>query len=162
MARLANNIAFTSAINPSGATPVLTRSQIWNGLLLKIRSAQTFVPAAIESTKVISEAEDPETGNQVTVREVVFKADQRVVKEKVTAFEHCRVEFDQPDGSRVSNVISEGAEGELYMTYIFEWRHPGMDKSEAEALYEKQRNGAKMAVEGTIKAMRALADDGKI
>jgi hypothetical protein len=33
---------------------VLTSEQIWNGLLLKIRSAETFVPGAIQTTKVIS------------------------------------------------------------------------------------------------------------
>ena len=117
-----NNIAFTAPINPPGTTP-LSKSQIWAGLLLKIRSAETFVAAAIQSTDVLNESTDAQ-GNPVTVREVLFRESQKKVKEVVTAFEPCRVEFEQPDGSRVSNVISEGADGDLYMTYIFEWRHP--------------------------------------
>lgn len=90
MAIPSNNIAFTAPINPPGADPILTRSQIWNGLLFKIRSAETFVPAGIQSTTVLSESVD-EAGNPVTLREVVFRADQRRVKETVTAHKDSRV-----------------------------------------------------------------------
>ncbi|KAJ5096209.1 Protein of unknown function DUF1857 [Penicillium alfredii] len=158
----ANNIAFTAPINPSGATPVLTPQQIWAGLLLKIRSAETFVPAAIQSTTVVSDSVDSTTGNPVTVREVTFRETQRKVQETVTAFESCRVEFAQPDGSRVSNVVSEGAGGELYMTYIFEWRHPGVSAEELATLLEKEKKMSQMAVEGTIKALRQLVEEKKI
>ncbi|KAL4881879.1 DUF1857-domain-containing protein [Aspergillus karnatakaensis] len=158
----ANNIAFTAPINPPGSSTILTRSQIWAGLLLKIRSAQTFVPAAIQSTDVISESVDEETQNPVTVREVVFVAGQRRVKETVTAFEDSRVDFRQPDGSLISNVISEGAEGELYMTYIFEWRHPDLSEEERKGLFEREKAGSKVAVEGTIRVMRELVERGEL
>ncbi|CAL5869395.1 uncharacterized protein PFLUO_LOCUS3624 [Penicillium psychrofluorescens] len=158
----ANNVAFTAPINPSGASPALTRKQIWAGLRLKIRSAETFVPAAIQSTKVVSESDDPATGNPVTVREVLFRETQQKVQETVTAFEDCRVEFAQPDGSRVSNVVSEGAGGDLYMTYIFEWRHPGVSKEELAALHDKEKKMSQMAVEGTIKVLRELVQQGKL
>jgi hypothetical protein len=36
------NLAYTSIINPSGATPVLTRAQVWAGLQRKIRFGQYF------------------------------------------------------------------------------------------------------------------------
>ncbi|UKZ74693.1 hypothetical protein TrVFT333_002363 [Trichoderma virens FT-333] len=157
-----NNIAFTAPINPVGASPVLKREQIWAGLLLKIRSAETFVPQAIQSTTVISESTDASTGNPATVREVVFRNDQRKVIETVTAYEPSRVLFLQPDGSSVNNIVSEGADGELYMTYTFEWRHPGASKAELAALLEKEKTMSKLAVEGTITAMRELAKDGKI
>ncbi|KAJ5683135.1 hypothetical protein N7462_006300 [Penicillium macrosclerotiorum] len=156
-----NNLAFTAPINPSGVTP-LTRQQIWAGLQLKVRSAETFVPGAIQSTDVLSESVDPATGNSVVVREVVFRESQKRVKEVVTSFEPCRVEFDQPDGSRVSNVVSEGAGGDLYMTYIFEWRHPGVSQEELAALLEKQKRMSQGAVEGTLSALRQLVADGKI
>ncbi|KAJ5142658.1 uncharacterized protein N7515_001445 [Penicillium bovifimosum] len=146
-----NNLAFTAPINPAGATPHLSLDQIWSGLLLKIRSAETFVPAAIQSTKVVDEYIDPATGNPVTVREVTFRETQKIVKETVTAFKPCRVEFAQPDGSRVSNVISQGADGELFMTYIFEWRHPGASEKELAELLGKEKKMSQMAVEGTIK-----------
>lgn len=159
---MANNIAFTAPLNPPGATPILRREQIWAGLLLKIRSAETFVPAAIEFTSVVSESIDPSTQNPITIREIVFREDQRKVKETVTAYENCRVEFIQPNGSLISNVVSEGAEGELYMTYIFEWRHPGASEEELQALYQKEKKMSKMAVEGTITVLRELVNSGKL
>lgn len=156
-----NNVAFTSPINPPGVSPTLNRAQIWAGLLIKIRSAQTFVPAAIQDTTVHSTSTDA-AGNQVTKRSVIFIEGQREVHETVTAYEHTRVEFEQPDGSHVTNLISEGAEGELYMTYVFEWRHPDLSAEEFEVQAEKERKMSKMAVEGTIKAMRKLLEEGKI
>ncbi len=161
MASSTNNIAFTSAINPPDAAPILTRSQIWSMLQLKVRSAETFVPTAIQSTTVISTTTDPASGNEVVVREITFHENQRKVKEVVTTFEDCRVEFEQSDGSHVSNVVSEGAEGELYMTYVFEWRHPGIDGEKLKALREKEGKMAKLAVMGTIEAMRGLVKEGR-
>lgn len=76
-----NNIAFTAPINPGGASPKLHQDQIWAGLRLKIRSAETFVPKAIQSTTVISESTHPTTGNEIIVREVIFVEDQRKVQE---------------------------------------------------------------------------------
>lgn len=157
-----NNIAFTAPINPPGASPTLKEEQIWPGLLLKIRSGETFVPNAIQSTNVISESTDPSTGNPVTIREVVFREDQRKVRETVTAYEPSMVAFVQPDGSAINNVVSEGADGELYMTYSFVWRHPGASKAELAAFLEKEKKVARTAVEGTITVMRELAKDGKI
>ncbi|KAJ5201642.1 Protein of unknown function DUF1857 [Penicillium cinerascens] len=156
----ANNVAFTAPINPPGSTP-LSRDQIWAGLLLKIRSAETFVSAAIQSTDVLSESTSP-SGNAVTVREILFREGQKRVKETVTAFEKCRVEFEQPDGSRISNVVSEGAGGVLYMTYIFEWRHPGVGAEEMQALLKKEKKMSQMAVEGTIKVLRQLVEEKKL
>lgn len=157
----ANNIAFTAPINPPGATP-LSLNQVWIGLLLKIRSAETFVPEAIQATTVLSETKDPYTGNPVTVREVLFRETQKRVKETVTAFEKCRVEFEQPDGSRVSNVVSEGADGQLYLTYVFEWRHPGVTKEDLATLLEKERRMSRMAVEGTIRVLRELNEEDRL
>ncbi|KAH7360423.1 hypothetical protein BKA65DRAFT_493102 [Rhexocercosporidium sp. MPI-PUGE-AT-0058] len=159
MALSTNNIAFTSPINPPGAKPVLTRSQIWAMLQLKIRSAETFVPKAIASTTVLSTTTDHTGGNAVTVREITFLENQRKVKEVVTAYDDSRVEFAQPDGSHVSNIVSEGAEG-LYMTYVFEWRHPGVEGEELEKLRAKEKGMSKIAVEGTIQAMRNLVREG--
>lgn len=156
---MSNNIAFTAPINPPGVDVVLTPQQIWNGLLLKIRSAETFVPAAIQSTTVISESTDPSTRNPVTVRQVLFRETQKTVQETVTAFEATRVEFAQPDGSKISNVVSSGADDELYMTYIFEWRHPDASKDELAEFYEKEKKMSKMAVEGTIQVLRQRARD---
>jgi hypothetical protein len=117
---------------------------------------------AIQATTVISESIDPSSGNAVTVREITFREDQRKVEETVTAYNDCKVEFVQPDGSTISNVISEGADGELYMAYIFEWRHPGASETELAAFKVKEAMMSRMAVEGKIAAMGQLVKDGKI
>lgn len=51
------NCAYTEQINPAGATPVLTRDQIWKGLQRKIRKAQDFVPI-ITGCDVLEEKEN--------------------------------------------------------------------------------------------------------
>ncbi|KAJ5464730.1 Protein of unknown function DUF1857 [Penicillium daleae] len=157
-----NNLAFTAPLNPPNTPTRLSTSQIWAGLLLKCRSAETFVPAAIQSTTVLSDTIDPTTSNTVVVREVLFRESQQLVKEVVTAFEPCRVEFEQPDGSRISNVVSEGADGELYLTYIFEWRHPGLSEEELENALVRERRMSRQAVEGTINVLRRLVEEGKL
>jgi hypothetical protein len=98
----------------------------------------------------------------VTVREVLFRESQKTVQETVTGYEASRVEFVQPEGSKVNNIISEGADGELYMTYTFEWRHPGVSKEDMAAFAEKERKMSQMAVEGTIKVLRQLAEEKKL
>ena len=159
----ANHIAFTAAINPPNTSPVLTRSQIWTGLERKILAGQDFVGGAIISTDIIRTYDDSVSGNPVTVREVVFREGNRRVQETCTAYEPTKVDFYQEkDGSVISNVVSEGAEGELYMTYVFEWRHPGVQANELEELREKEWKMAKVAVENTIVAMREIGKDGRI
>lgn len=141
---------------------MLTKEQVWSGLLLKIRSAETFIPNAIESTTVISENTDASTGNIITVREVVFRENQRRVKETVTAYKDVRVDFVQPDGSFVGNIVSEDASGELYVTYVFEWHHPGASQEELDTLYAKEKGIAQHSVEGTVDVIRKLVKEGKL
>lgn len=164
MAPAANYIAFTAPINPSGASPTLTRKQIWAGLEIKIGSGETFVGAAIESTTVLKKYPDPKTQLPVTEREVLFRADQRRVHETCVAYEPMKVEFLQPDGSKVVNVVSQGAAGEedLYMTYTFEWLHPGMDEAGLKEKKKAEEAMAQKAVESTIQVMRELVQKGTI
>ncbi|EXJ64945.1 hypothetical protein A1O7_01284 [Cladophialophora yegresii CBS 114405] len=161
-----NNLAYTAPINPPSASPKLSTAQIWRGLELKIRAGQDFVGGALLSTDIISESQDDQ-GRPVTVREVVFRDGNRRVRETCVAFKPMKVEFHQPDGSKVQNVISQGAgeEGvDLYMTYTFEWLHPECEGAQKE-LEEKRRKEtqvAKMAVEETIRVMREMVRDGRI
>ena len=46
--------AYTEAINPSGATPVLSRDQVWRGRQRKVRQAQDFVPV-ITKTDIVED-----------------------------------------------------------------------------------------------------------
>jgi len=158
-----NNVAFTAPINPSSASTKLSLDQIWQGLERKIRAGQDFVGGAITSTDVISTS-TTDKGLPVTVRVVNFKEGNRKVEETCITYHPAKVEFHQKNGSKVQNVISEGADGELYMTYTFEWLHPECEGDE-KALEEKrvkEKNMAKTAVESTIKVMREMLEDGRI
>ena len=160
-----HNIAYTAPINPSGASPILTRAQVWSGLELKITAAQVFVPAIL-STDVISKEKIEGTELPVTNREVVFKDSNRRVQERCIAAKPMKVEFHQGDGSKVMNVISQGAgdESDMYMTYTFEWLHPEIEgnKDQLAAVYKKEQAMAQKAVESTIDVMREMVKSGKL
>lgn len=94
MATPAAYIAFTSPINPSGASPVLTKEQIWACLHRKVRHAEDFVGGAIKTTDVLSESKD-EHGRQVITREVVFADGDRRVKEVCTFYDGVKVDVSE-------------------------------------------------------------------
>jgi hypothetical protein len=92
----------------------------------------------------------------------VFRENQRKVKETVTAYKDARVDFVQPDGTFIGNVISEGASGEMYMTYVYEWHHPEASQEELDAFYAKEKGIAQHSVEGTVDVIRKLVKEGKL
>ncbi|RYN22869.1 hypothetical protein AA0113_g8835 [Alternaria arborescens] len=157
------NIAYTSRINPAGATPVLNEAQIWAGLQRKIRFAQEFVPV-IESCEVLEEKDG------VVTRDVKFKkgtGPKDQAKEVVRSYWPSWVDFEQEDGSHVRNIISDGPSGEtedLNMTYAFEWIMPSLQEGTPEADKERQRlkGMAKKAVESSIDAIREMVKDGRV
>lgn len=76
-----------------------------------------------------------------------------------------QVDFHQPDGSTISNIISTGPDGDISMTYAFEWLHPEVaasDTQKVEELRGKHAKTAQMAVEKSIEAVRRLVQDGTI
>ncbi|KAL7620451.1 hypothetical protein AAE478_009446 [Parahypoxylon ruwenzoriense] len=175
------NLAYTAPVNPSGATPVLTPSQVWVGLQRKVRKAHEFVPV-IESCTVLAE-ETSSSDNLSVLREVRFVAGARsgtanggggggdnstngnLVRETCVHYPPCRVDFEQnADGSTISNIVSKGPDGELLMTYAFEWRHPDVREGseEAKVLEEKSWKIAKLAVESSIDTIRRLVSNGEI
>jgi hypothetical protein len=140
------NLAYTAPINRPGQLPVLTQSQVWAGLQRKVRHAEEFVPLIV-ACEVVSEttpavnAVDSDQVPAIT-RLVTFrsgsgpKADGTSVEEVCKLYAPCRVDFHQEDGSKIANYVSQGPSGEaddLFMTYVFEWRHPdvqaGSDKA---------------------------------
>ncbi|KAM0806768.1 hypothetical protein AB5N19_07105 [Seiridium cardinale] len=160
------NIAYTAPINPAGAGPTLSQPQIWAGLERKVRRAQDFVPIIV-ACDVISE-EQTAKGLTVT-REVKFKGagpkgDGSAVKEICTHHAPSRVDFEQDNGSIISNIVSKGPDGELLMTYAFEWLHPHVAEGseEVEKLEAEHWTTAKMAVQGSIDTIRNLVKNGTI
>lgn len=158
----ANFVGYTAPINPPSADPKLTLEQVWALLRRKVTNAEDFVPVAIKATEVVSEEKDG-LGRPVTTRIVTFVEGDKRVQEVVTTLYPMMVQFRRTDGSMVQNIVTQGAEGELYMTYTFELVRPtaGVSEAEVEEMRAKQQAGSKMAVEGTLKAMREMVLDGR-
>ncbi|KAI0023730.1 hypothetical protein F4780DRAFT_20342 [Xylariomycetidae sp. FL0641] len=157
------NLAYTAPINPAGSAPVLNQAQVWAGLEKKVRRAQDFVPV-IEACAVLAETTLP-SGDLQVQREVRFRGrEEDPVHEVCTHFAPCRVVFEQKDGSTITNVISKGREGELLMSYVFEWRHPQVVEGSEEAgeLEQQHWKTAKMAVESSIDTIRRMVQEGTI
>ena len=136
------NVAYTAPVNPPGTTPTLTAPQIWEGLKDKVRHADKFVPI-ISACEVLAEAGDgDDTAGHAITRAVTFRAGVagpggataggRVV-EVCRLYGPCRIDFEQEDGTTIGNYVSEGPEGELYMTYVFQWKVDGVTTGSAEA-----------------------------
>lgn len=135
-------------------------------LQLKIRSAETFIPAAIISTDILSTSTD-DKNHSVTVREILFregfKPGDRRVKETCVEFPQMKVDFRQPDGTTIMNIVSQGAKDgdDLWMTYAFEWLHPELNAERLAERKQVEQKGAQKAVDGTIESMRELVKSGK-
>ncbi|KAK4164612.1 hypothetical protein QBC43DRAFT_45582 [Cladorrhinum sp. PSN259] len=157
------NLGYTAPINPAGASPVLTLPQIWAGLQRKVRHAEEFVPLILSCT-VESEVED-KVGNTVITRVVDFgnnlglqQKDGKLTREVCTLYPPVRVHFLQEDGTKIGNYVSEGQDGGLWMTYMFEWR-VGEGEEKVEGRFKET---AKMAVEKSIETIRNLVREGKL
>lgn len=82
-------VAYTAPINPTGATPVLTVSQVWKGLQRKVRHAEEFVPV-IGECEVLEEKD----GGREVIRQVKFKEGSGppgFVRERCVEFEMTKV-----------------------------------------------------------------------
>ncbi|KAK3989050.1 hypothetical protein QBC44DRAFT_94988 [Cladorrhinum sp. PSN332] len=157
------NLGYTAPINPPSAEPVLTLPQIWAGLQRKVRHAEQFVPL-IKSCAVESETQS-EAGNTVITRVVDFgnnlglqQKDGKLVREVCTLYPPVRVDFLQEDGTKIGNYVSEGQDGGLWMTYVFEWR---VEEGE-EGVEARFKQTAKMAVEKSIETIRRLVKEGQL
>ena len=145
-------------VNPAGATPVLSREQVWRGLVLKAENAVPFVPG-MQSCVVLERQEDG------LLREVVIHGDR--FKERVTFTPRVEVYFERVATAEhagwITNVISESDRG-LLLTFTFAVNFPGI----APGSEEERRHGEAMksayvsAIEGTLRAVRRLTMEGKL
>ncbi|KAK3706095.1 hypothetical protein LTR37_012922 [Vermiconidia calcicola] len=156
--------AYTEQINPHGASPVLSKDQIWKGLQRKIRRAQDFVP-------VISECEVLEEKDNEVLRVAHFVDKDgkptHTVKEKCISYYPTKVDFWQPSGAVITNTVSDGpglTENDYSMTYTFEWRYPDTTEGSEEhkKLMKSHIEGAQMAVHSSIEALRRMAAAGEL
>ncbi|KAH0541979.1 hypothetical protein FGG08_003611 [Glutinoglossum americanum] len=147
--------AYTVPINPPSASPMLTKDEVWSGLIKKARRAQDYIPI-IDHCEIVSEDKDG------LVRDVNIKPGffmpEGLVREEVKWVEKVRLDYTiKGDSPRsIVNLLSEGGgEGELYLTFIFEFNkdvEPGsQEEADTWALYHA---GAKKSVEHTVKIIR--------
>ncbi|KAI9686580.1 MAG: hypothetical protein M1822_003591 [Bathelium mastoideum] len=128
------HVAYTQPINPAGVEPVLTVEQVWTGLQGKVRTPHEFVEA-IAGADVLEERDG---GREV-------------------------VDFIRDNGAVITNTISYGeslGDTDLNMTYTFE--HRDIDDAKAHEMRKKYREGARTAVDSSIKAIREKVKEGKI
>ncbi|TQV93283.1 hypothetical protein IF1G_07861 [Cordyceps javanica] len=156
--------AATAPVNPAGASPVLTAAQVWEGLRLKVRHADRFVPP-IRSCVVLGE----EDGGRVVRRRVVFEGGREMTEVCTERAPH-RVEFRLEDGTEVDNILAPGPAGpaDLHLTYAFKWKLSGGGdtdekggREESDVLAEQQKM-ALGAVQSTIKVIRDMVTDGRL
>lgn len=139
--------------------PVLTRSQVWAGLLMKAEDATKFVPM-ITYCKVIERFENG------FIREINFRENSRI-RERVTFEPEKRVRFEQMDGPNqggwVDNILDEDANGALRLRFVFgipkgrasEGPPPGGPEPGINSIYRQ-------ALESTLAAVRRQVQDGTL
>jgi hypothetical protein len=167
------NLAYTAPINREGQS-VITWPQAWAGLVRKVNHAEEFVPL-ITSCEVLSDEPAKSEADVHTITRIVKfkegngpnKASGAPVKEVVKLYPNVRVDFLQEDGSKIANYISKGPvedPKDIFMTYVFEWRHPEITagSDEAKKVEEVHKQTARTAVESTIETIRKLVSEGKL
>ncbi|MBW8638449.1 DUF1857 family protein [Hoeflea sp. WL0058] len=141
-------------INEPGQ-PVLTRSDVWQGLVMKADNALPFVPAMTHCEVKSRE------GKNVLVREIEFRGER--CHERVTLTPEQQVEFVRLDGSVLGTILNNIEEDEdgLGLRFSFKLTLAGeKDGSPAEKAYgETVEKDYLKAVDATLAAIRRLKGD---
>ena len=145
------------AVNANPGEISLSRSQVWQGLLMKAENALPFV-AAMTGCKVLSR-----DGNTL-IREVVLKGE--TMQEKITFTPERQVRFDRLSGPAkgfILNEIQEDAKQGLMLRFTFTFEMDGMPHgSEAEKNFAANMEKDYLsAVQATVNAIRRTAQEGK-
>ncbi len=145
-------------INPASAEPVLSREQIWRGLVMKAENALAFVPA-MQTCDVLSRTDCG------LLREITIGGQR--FKERVTFTPPIEVLFERIDTTTnagwITNVISESDYG-LLLTFTFGLTFPDVTAGSAA---EQQRGDAVKAdyfgaVAATLRTVRNLVVQNKL
>jgi len=135
--------------------PTLTRTDVWQGLVMKADNALPFVPG-MSHCKVLERE-----GKNVFVREIEFRGER--CRERITLTPQQQVKFERLDGSvlgTILNEIEEDAQG-LGLRFSFQLSLAGeKDGSPAEVEYGKiVEKDYLRAVDATLSAIRRLKTD---
>ena len=138
--------------------PVLNRSQVWRGLVLKAENALPFVPKMTECNTI-------ERGDNYLVRNIVFRGDP--ARERVTFYPEQRVLFERLSGNTlgtIQNEIEEDDKGNLFLRFTFSLEKEGIPpNSSEEQEYARQMEGDYLgAVQATLTAIRKWVKEGTL
>ncbi|CRL31161.1 Protein of unknown function DUF1857 [Penicillium camemberti] len=144
--------------------PTLSRGKVWNGLKSKARRPQDFIPSFDDSGVI----EERDNGSYI-VREAHVGANlsESPMAGKWTR-EECRLHepayFTLPGGSIIQNILSEGPDQALYLTFTYEWKLPDIEPGtkEAKRAWHDHMKIAISSVQGTIKALRTMTEVKKV
>jgi len=144
-------------VNPPGAEPVLTREQLWQGLVMKAENALPFV-GAMESCRVLERYDDG------FLREIVLRGER--MRERITLTAPVEVRFERRDtdySGWITNVIHDSDRG-LVLSFSFAIRFPGCAEGSAEerAQGDAVRESYLAAVASTLAATRRFVTEGAI
>lgn len=87
----------------------------------------------------------------------------RRIREMVTKMYPLIQRYARTDGSMVQDMLSQGADGDLYLTFCFEMTKHTTALSEAETAHIRETRLAlvKLFVEAMLKVMREMVLDGR-
>lgn len=147
----------TVPVNEPGQ-PVLTRHDVWQGLVMKANNALPYVPA-------MKKCEVVEKGQGWLVRDILLG--EEPLREKVTFEPERRVIFERVAGNepgRIENVLGEDAQGNLTLTFSFSLTRKGLESNaEAEKKHFAPMEGMYFnAVASTLGAVRRMVGDNWI
>ena len=138
--------------------PMLTRSQVWQGLLMKVENALPFV-AKMTKCDILERKE-----NEV-LRDIEFRGEP--ARERVTLYPEELVRFERLSGKTlgtIENRIEEDDEGELQLRFSFALEREGITPdSQEEQEYAKEIEGDYLAaVDATLGAIRKAVAEEKL
>ena len=136
--------------------PALTRSQVWQGLLLKAEDAVPFVPAMTEC--VVTERFE----NGI-MRDIVFAGEP--MTEKILYTPEERIEFIRTAGIEMGTIINEILEddsGALSLRFAFTLEREGLAHGSAEEkeFADTMARGYLVAVQATVDEIRRRVRQG--
>jgi Domain of unknown function (DUF1857) len=144
----------TVPVNEPGQ-PVLSRQDVWQGLVMKANNALPYVPQ-------MKKCEVVERGEGWLLRDILLGAEP--LREKVTFEPERRVVFERVAGNepgRIENTLGEDERGNLTLTFSFSLTRKGLEGDpEAEKKHFGPMEGMYFnAVASTLAAVRRMVQE---
>ena len=139
-------------VNIAGA-PVLTRSDVWNGLVAKARDAVPFV-RAMQRCDVIDEISPLQFDREIELH-------GETLRERITLDPQTRVTFERLSGNVLGTIqnIIEDVDGALFLRFTFTLNVNGMANGSPEerAYADRMKASYLDAVRTTLETIRNTA-----